>query len=96
MLKSIIGRILSIIGRGLQATSVMIMFIAINDSDSQWRSLGRACRAQALPSACCMLPLRLQKDRDTLIEESNILLKRSICHANLPRLATPPQIVKVR
>ena len=33
-------------------------------------------RAQALPNACCALPPRLQKDRDTLIEQSNNLLKQ--------------------
>ena len=36
------------------------------------------CRAQALPNACCALPPSLQKDRDTLIEQSNILLKQSV------------------
>ena len=35
-------------------------------------------RAQALLNACGALPLRLQKDRDTLIEHSNILLKQSV------------------
>ena len=35
-------------------------------------------RAQALPNACCALPPRLQKDRDTLIEQSNILLKQLV------------------
>ena len=49
-------------------------------------------RAQALPNACCTLPPSLQKDRDTLIEQSNIPLKRSmtirvyyngICFSNL-------------
>ena len=45
----------------------------------QWRSQGRARQqAQALPNACCALPPRLQKDRDTLIEQSNILLKQSV------------------
>ena len=34
-------------------------------------------RAQALPNACCALPPRLQ-NRDTLIEQSNILLKQSV------------------
>ena len=28
--------------------------------------------------SCCALPSRLQKDRDTLIEQSNILLKQSV------------------
>ena len=35
-------------------------------------------RAQALPNASCALLPRLQKDQDTLIEQSNILLKQSV------------------
>ena len=31
--------------------------------------------AQALPNVCCILPSNLRKDLDTLIEQSNILLK---------------------
>ena len=71
---------------------VMIQIIQIVSGVAQ----GGPGRAHALPSACSVLPLRFQKDRDTLIEQSNILLKRSMCHANLPRLAKPLQIVKVR
>ena len=54
-------------------------------------SLGGNGKTQALPNACCVLTPILQKDRDTLIEQSNILLKKSISHTNLPSLATPLQ-----
>ena len=36
---------------------------------------GTPDKAQALTNACCALPPNLQIDRDTLIEQSNILLK---------------------
>ena len=39
---------------------------------------GMPGRAQALQNACCALPPSLQKDRDTLIEQSNILLKQLV------------------
>ena len=39
---------------------------------------GMPGRAQALPNTCCALPPNLQKDQDTLIEQSNILLKQSV------------------
>ena len=39
---------------------------------------GRSGRAQALPNAYCALPPSLQKDRDTLIEQSNFLLNQSV------------------
>ena len=49
-------------------------------------------RAQSLTNACfILLPQRLQ-NRDTLIEQSNILLKQSVCQlylANLQSLAIP-------
>ena len=35
-------------------------------------------RAQALPNACCALPPTLQIEQDTVIEQSNILLKQSV------------------
>ena len=35
-------------------------------------------KAQALPNACCVLPPSLQKYQDTLIEQSNFLLKQSV------------------
>ena len=54
-------------------------------------ALGGPGKTQALPNACCVLTPTLQKDRDTLIEQSNILLKQSISHTNLPSLATPLQ-----
>ena len=54
-------------------------------------ALGGLGKTQALPNVCCVLTPILQKDRDTLIEQSNILLKQSISHTNLPSLATPPQ-----
>ena len=45
---------------------------------NQWHSQGRAGRAQALLNICCALPWRL-KNQDTLIEQSNILIKQSVC-----------------
>ena len=53
---------------------------------------GRLGRDQALPNACCALPSRSQKDRDTLIEQSSNLLKQSVgqlCPVNLLSLAMP-------
>ena len=51
-------------------------------------ALGGSGKTQALPNACCVLTSTLQKDRDTLIEQSNILLKQSISHTNLLSVAT--------
>ena len=45
----------------------------ISDTGIAKGSLGRA---QALSNVYCALPPSLQKDRDTLIEQSNILLKQ--------------------
>ena len=39
---------------------------------------GMLGRSQGLPNTCCALPPSLQKDRDTVIEQSNILLKQSV------------------
>ena len=39
---------------------------------------GMPGRAQTLPNVCCALPPSLQKDRDTLMEQSNILLKQPV------------------
>ena len=39
---------------------------------------GMPGRTQAIPNACCSPPPNLQKDRDTLVEQSNILLKQSV------------------
>ena len=39
---------------------------------------GMPGRAQTLLNACCALPTTLQIDQDTLIEQSNILLKQSV------------------
>ena len=39
---------------------------------------GMPDRAQDLPNACYALPPSLQKDRDTLIEQSIILLMQSV------------------
>ena len=36
------------------------------------------CYSQPLPIVCCALPPNLQRNRDTLIEQSNILLKQSV------------------
>ena len=45
---------------------------------------GGAGRAQAFPNACCALPPRLQKDWNTLIEQSNILLNQLVGQVWLP------------
>ena len=39
---------------------------------------GMPGRSQALWNTCCALPPSLQKGRDTVIEQSNILLKQSV------------------
>ena len=39
---------------------------------------GMPGRAYTLPNACCALPLYLQKDQDSLIEQSYILVKLSV------------------
>ena len=43
----------------------------------QWCSQKEPGGALTLPNSCCALPHSLQKDRCTLIEQSNILLKHS-------------------
>ena len=44
---------------------------------------GGTGRAQTLPNACCALPPGLQKDQDTVIEQSNIMLEQSVCQVVL-------------
>ena len=44
---------------------------------------GMPGRTQALTKACFALPPRSQEDRDSLIEQSNILLKQSPLHCDI-------------
>ena len=59
------------------ARAIVQNCLLFDGSGKQWRGQGQPGRTQAHPNACCALPPRLQKDRDTLIEQWNILIKQS-------------------